>query len=199
MKTNGSTTGAPKAPPPAIADRRTGGERRAGAARRERWLPRVAFYSHLWFGVVFSVVLTVISITGVLLNHKRGLELMPEVEHAPTGDFVTALTLGDLATRALRTVGETGSFERIDRMDVRPRDGIIKVRMRDAASTEVTLDINDGTVLHVGPRGDVFLEKLHSGEIFGSRGILLSDAGAIGLTILVITGYWLWLRPRWRR
>jgi hypothetical protein len=183
----------------AAPERRADVERRKVAPHRERWLPRFAFYSHLWVGVLFTVVLLVISVTGILLNHKRGLELMPEVEHAPTGEFTRALSLGDLGERALRAANETGSFERIDRMDVRPRDGLIKVRLRNATSTEVTLDINDGRVLHIGPRGDVFLEKLHSGEIFGSQGILLSDAGAVALTLLLITGYWLWLRPRWRR
>jgi hypothetical protein len=182
-----------------IAERRADVERRKVPPHRERWLPRFAFYSHLWVGVLFTVVLLVISVTGILLNHKRGLELMPEVEHAPTGEFTRALSLGDLGERALRAANETGSFERIDRMDVRPRDGLIKVRLRNATSTEVTLDINDGRVLHIGPRGDVFLEKLHSGEIFGPQGIFLSDAGAVALTLLLITGYWLWLRPRWRR
>ena len=169
-------------------------------SRRERWLPRFAFYSHLWLGVIFTVVLLVISITGILLNHKRGLNLMPEVEHAPTGEFSAALSLDELALRALRAAGDSGApAAAIDRMDVRPRDGLIKVRLRDATSTEVTLDLTDGRVLHMGDRGDVFLEKLHSGEIFGSQGVLLSDAGAVALTILLITGYWLWLRPRWRR
>jgi uncharacterized iron-regulated membrane protein len=81
-------------------------------------------------------------------------------------------------------------------MDVRPRDGFVKVRLRDAASTEATIDLTDGRVLHVGGRGDAFLEKLHSGEIFGSRGLLLSDAAAIALIIALITGIWLWLAPR---
>jgi uncharacterized iron-regulated membrane protein len=75
----------------------------------------------------------------------------------------------------------------------------VKVRLRDATSTEVTIDIADGRVLHVGKRGDVFLEKLHSGEIFGSRGIFLSDIAAIALVITLITGYWLWLAPKMRR
>ena len=168
--------------------------------RRERWLPRFAFYSHLWVGVVFTVVLLVISITGILLNHKRGLGLMPEVDHTPSGEFGAALSLDDLARRALRALGDSTTPDlAIDRMDVRPRDGIVKVRLRDAASTEVTLDVIDGRVLNIDSRGDVFLEKLHSGEIFGSQGILLSDAGAVALTVLLITGYWLWLRPRWRR
>jgi len=181
-------------------DRRRGRERRKIAPRRERWLPRFAFYSHLWVGVLFTVVLLVISITGILLNHKRGLGLMPEVDHAPSGEFGAALSLDDLARRALRAVGDSGAPETaIDRMDVRPRDGLVKVRLRDAASTEVTLDVVSGVVLNTDARGDVFLEQLHSGEIFGSRGVLLSDAGAVALTVLLITGYWLWLRPRWRR
>ncbi len=185
---------------PSAVDRRAGAERRAVGPRRERWLPRIAFYSHLWVGVVFTVVLLAISITGILLNHKRGLGLMPEVEHAPTAAFASALSLGELGTRALAEVGDSRSVEEgIDRMDVRPRDGLVKVRLRDPGSTEVTLNLADGRVLHVGERGDVFLEKLHSGEIFGSQGVLLSDAGAVALTVLLVTGYWLWLRPRWRR
>ena len=84
-------------------------------------------------------------------------------------------------------------------MDVRPKDGFVKVRFRDAASTEVTVDLSTGGILHIGRRGDVFLEKLHSGEAFGDGWVLLSDAAAIALTILLITGYWLWLVPKWRR
>lgn len=185
---------------PLSGERREGVKRRATGARRERWLPRVAFYSHLWVGVLFTVVLLVISVTGILLNHKRGFGLMPEVDNAPASAFDSALALDDLGARALAHVRDTRTAEEgIDRMDVRPRDGLVKIRLRDPSSTEVTLNLADGRVLHVGARGDVFLEKLHSGEIFGSRGVLLSDAGAVALTVLLLTGYWLWLRPRWRR
>jgi uncharacterized iron-regulated membrane protein len=168
--------------------------------RRRHSLTRTAFYVHLWAGVILTIALTAISVTGILLNHKRGLGLMPEVDHSPTAPFAQALTLGQLADTALRQVPHTAGVPdartQVDRMDVRPRDGIVKVRMRDSASTEVTLDINTGRVLHVGRRGDVFLEKLHSGEIFGSRGILLSDLAAIGLLLTLLTGYWLWLFPK---
>ena len=170
--------------------------------RRERRhsLTRTAFYVHLWAGVILTVALMAISITGIVLNHKRGLGLMPEVDHTPSAPFGAALTLGQLADTAMarlpNTAGNPDARVQVDRMDVRPRDGIVKVRMRDSASTEVTLDINTGRVLHVGPRGDVFIEKLHSGEIFGSRGILLSDFAAIGLVLTLITGYWLWLFPK---
>lgn len=172
-----------------------------------RPISRAMFHAHLWLGVVFTVALLVIAATGILLNHKRGLGLMPDVPHETTRPFADALPLARLATIALEATGDatTGDAESrvargVDRMDVRPRDGYVKVRLRDASSTEVTVDLATGRVLHVGPRGDVFLEKLHSGEIFGGqRWVLLSDAAAIALAATLISGYWLWLAPKVRR
>lgn len=83
-------------------------------------------------------------------------------------------------------------------MDVRPGDGLVKVRFEDPAVQEVTVDLASGRIVHVGERNDVFLEKLHTGEIFGDAGVLLSDAAAVALLVLVISGYWLWLYPRMR-
>ena len=86
----------------------------------------------------------------------------------------------------------------IDRMDVRPSDGLVKVRFKDRRVTEVTVDINTGEILHIGERNDDFLEKLHSGQIFGDLWVLVSDAGAIFLLGIMVSGYWLWLYPKSR-
>jgi hypothetical protein len=175
-----------------------------------RRLSRVSFYLHLWLGVIGTVALIGISVTGILLNHKRGLGLMPDVPHEPSGPFVAAIPLERMAYAALEAVpqhargdwkpGDSVSVGLIDRMDVRPRDGFVKVRLRDKASTEATVDIATGKVIHVGRRGDVFLEKLHSGEVFGGQPyVLLSDIAAVALMITLITGYWLWLAPKFSR
>lgn len=173
------------------------------SAQPRRSASRVAFYAHLWLGVLFTAVLVVICATGILLNHKRVLGLMPDVPNVPSAAFASALSLDSLAVIALQAAAPAGAapaaLKGVDRMDVRPRDGLVKVRMRDSASTEVTLDVASGKVLHVGARGDVFLEKLHSGEIFGGRGVLLSDAAAVALLVTMLTGYWLWLVPKLRR
>ncbi len=166
-----------------------------------RLAPRVAFYAHLWLGVIFTAALVVIAVTGIALNHKRGLGLMPDVANEPTAPLARALPIDSLANIALRSVDPTATpdaVKAVDRMDVRPRDGYVKVRMRDAASTEVTVDLASGNVLHVGPRGDVFFEKLHSGEAFGGNWVLLSDAAAIALLVTLVSGYWLWLAPKLR-
>jgi len=181
---------------------------RANPARRR--MSRVAFYTHLWLGVVSTVALIAIAITGVLLNHKRGLGLMPDVPNEPSGTFSGAYSLERLAHAALVAAPEASrpgwspsdsvDISLIDRMDVRPRDGFVKVRLRDKASMEMTVDIHTGQVIHVGRRGDVFLEKLHTGEIFGGQPfVILSDIAAIALVLALITGYWLWLVPKLSR
>lgn len=121
---------------------------------------------HLWIGVLFSAVLLVISITGILLNHKTALGLMPEVSNKRSADFPRALPLPELSRIALEAAGETKGVAAIDRMDVRPKNGLVKVRLRDRSTTEVTVDIYTGQVLHMGARSDVFMEKLHSPESF---------------------------------
>lgn len=180
----------PATAPHAATDHRPRPRTRAWA----RWM----FYGHLWLGVLFTGLLLIISLTGVLLNHKRPLGLMPDVPNQPAGAFARALPLAELARRAEAAVGPSIAGEGVDRMDVRPGDGLVKVRFDDRAVHEVTVDVVSGRVLHVGERNDVFLEKLHSGEIFGDDGILLSDAAAIALVVLLVSGYWLWLYPRSR-
>jgi hypothetical protein len=193
-----------------IERRRTDRRRAPGDPRsRRRQLARWAYYAHLWLGVVVTVALVAIAITGVLLNHKRGLGLMPDVPWDATAPLVQSVSLERMAHAALEAApqesrgswkpGDAVDVSLIDRMDVRPRDGYVKVRLRDKASMEMTVDIASGKVIHVGRRGDVFLEKLHSGEAFGGQPyVILSDIAAVGLVITLITGYWLWLAPKLR-
>ncbi len=163
---------------------------------RLRGFSRWVFYTHLWLGLLITGVILLVSLTGIALNHKRAWGLMPDVPHEPTGTFGEALPLAELARRAEAAVSPEVAGAGIDRMDVRPGKGFVKVQFQDRAVLEVTLDIYDGRVLHVGERNDVFLEKLHSGEIFGDNWVLLTDFGAAVLILLVLSGYWLWLYPR---
>ena len=167
---------------------------REGARGWARWM----FYSHLWLGVITTGIVLIICVTGVLLNHKRPLGLMPDVPSDAPGALSASLPVSELAARAKRAVRPDVAAAGIDRMDLRPGDGFVKVRFDDREVHEVTVDLATGRVLHVGLRNDVFLEKLHSGEIFGDGWTLLSDIAAIALAVLVISGLWLWLYPRAR-
>ena len=164
-----------------------------------RALARWMFYGHLWLGIVTTVMLAVVAITGILLNHKRELGLMPDIAHAPSGPFESALHLAELAAVAAEHVGAEIAGHGLDRMDVRPGDGLVKVRFADRLVTEVDVDLVTGSVLGSSARNDVFLEQLHSGEIFGGRRwVILSDVAAIGLLVVLVSGVWLWLYPKAR-
>ncbi len=153
---------------------------------------------HLWIGVAATALIVVIAITGVMLNHKQLFGFQPDPPNAGQIGLSGAMPMIDLVSTARATVGNETAAAGVDRLDVRPDKGFMKVRFEDRLATEVTLAIHTGKVLSIGPRDDVFLEKLHSGEIFGNNWILLSDALAIGLLILMITGAWIWLYPKAR-
>ncbi|MFO7767390.1 MAG: PepSY-associated TM helix domain-containing protein [bacterium] len=165
---------------------------------RRRLIARAMFYIHLWLGVLATAILLVLAVTGFLLNHKRPLGLMPDVSSPGIEDVREVLTLNELTAAALAAVPGPAADAGIDRMDVRLDKGLVKVRFDDRTVTEVTLDLRTAEVLERGERNDVFIEKLHSGEVFGDAWVLLSDAGAVALVLLLVSGYWLWLYPRSR-
>jgi hypothetical protein len=183
---SGKAVGSERGPQPGV--------RRRGPRRFVKWF----YYMHRWLGVAATGLLVVVCLTGILLNHKRALGLMPDVPNEPSGEFTEALPLSVLADRASAVLDPRIVSLGIDRMDVRPSDGIVKVRYDDREVTEVTVDIHTGEILHVGERNDQFLEKLHTGQLFGDLWILMSDAGALFLLGIMVTGYWLWLYPKSR-
>lgn len=165
---------------------------------RRRKFARWMLNGHLWLGVILSGLLLVLAITGIMLNHKRALGFMPDVENEAAGALDGAMSIAELV-RLAGAAAPAADAAGVDRLDVRPRDGLMKVRFRDDVVTEVTIDIVTGRILNVGERNDVFLEKLHSGEIFGDNWILLSDFAGVAVVLIVISGYWLWLFPRSRQ
>jgi len=183
---------------PAAAEGLTSAAGSRPTTRGPRRLARSFYYIHRWLGVGATALLVIIGITGVLLNHKKDLGLMPDVVHHPSGSFPDALSLAELKASAVRAAGQDVASAGVGRMDVRPSDGFVKVRFNDSDVTEVIIDLYSGRVLNIDERHDVFLERLHSGEIFGDLWVLMSDSGAILLLILLATGYWLWLYPKSR-
>jgi len=152
---------------------------------------------HLWIGVTATGLVVVIAITGVMLNHKQLFGFQPDSPDAARTGLAGAMPMLQLVAAA-EAVAQEQAVAGIDRLDVRPDKGLMKVRFGDRLATEITVAIHTGEVLSIGRRDDVFLEKLHSGVIFGDTWVLISDALAIGLVVLLLTGFWMWLYPRTR-
>ena len=166
-------------------------------SNRGRAFARWMFYTHLWLSVPITGLVISLSVTGILLNHKRPLGLMPDPEVAAPAPVDQALPLHELIRRA-EAAYPGPDVPPVDRMDVRPSRGLVKVRFDDRPVTEVSLDLSDGTVLEVGERHDVFLEKVHSGEVFGDPFVVITTIAGLALMALLGSGFWMWLYPKYR-
>jgi hypothetical protein len=164
--------------------------------RRNLWR-RLNYEAHLWLGLLTTGLVLVVCVTGIVLNHKRAFGLMNEPDHTPGSSLSAALPLEQLVWLAVRAFNHPDYSDEtsINRMDFRPNKGYIKVRFRDPQNTEVILDVVSGSVLSLGPRGDIFWEQLHSGELFGAHWIILSDIAVVALIVLTLSGIYIWMYP----
>ena len=150
---------------------------------------------HKWIGLALSVVILSLAITGIMLNHKITLGYMPDVKHEASGQLPQTLPMQHIVAIAIDAAGSKD----IDRIDFRPNKMYAKVRFKDDKNTEIAVDAVTGKILNVGYRTDVFLEKLHTGEIFGDMFIIITDAAAVSLVLLTVTGVYLWIYPKRKR
>jgi hypothetical protein len=92
------------------------------------------------------------------------------------------------------------SWDDIDRLDVRPGKGMLKVRCKNR--WEVQLDTKTGEVLRAAYRRSDLIESIHDGSFFRDRAKLwLFLPSALVLAILWFTGLYLFVLPyyaKWR-
>ncbi|MEM8908630.1 MAG: PepSY domain-containing protein [Bacteroidota bacterium] len=104
--------------------------------------------------------------------------------------------LADSAKAALYAAHPEQIDNPIDRIDVRPTKGMVKV-LFDQGHWEVQLDAATGQVLSIAKRHSDWIEALHDGSIVNDAFKLLSmNFLGFGLLLLVASGFWLWYGPK---
>jgi len=149
---------------------------------------------HKWISIVIAIPLLVIFITGVLLLVKKEFSVlqpptMKGQEQIPTIAFNQILTI----VQSVKDV-QVNSWQDIDRLDVRPNKGVIKIRTNNRL--EIQLDASSGKVLHVAQRNSDLIESIHDGTFFEKNANLwLMLPVAIASIIMLITGVIMFLLP----
>ena len=171
--------------------------------RARRALATFVYRSHVWFGVVTAMGVIALSVTGIYLNHLDDLGFWRPTAHQSQGSIDNALPIRQLVIHGL-TAGHNKGLDVKTPRDVAsvtysPGSNQAAVRFTDRGSTEAVLDATTGEVLQVASRHDVTLERLHTGEVLGQRGVVVSDVMAGALVVLTIGGVWLWLTRVIRR
>ncbi len=162
---------------------------------------------HRFIGSGLFVFFFTVAVTGLLLGWKKhsGGFILPATEKGSSillSQWVSLDTLYTVAQQAIKQQLPTASTE-IDRMDVRPDKGTVKVNFKKHYY-EVQLDGATGKVLAVNLRKSDIIEQLHDGSILdfafdnksGSIKLVYTTALGGGLLILSISGFWLWYNPK---
>lgn len=150
---------------------------------------------HYWLAAAAALPLLVIIATGLLLQAKKHWTWVQPAEHRGTG--TTPAQSFDQVLAAVRTVPgyDASTWDDVNRLDVRPSRGVVKVWMR--SGDEVQVDLGTGRVLHVAFRRSDVIESLHDGSWFGGDVVKLGlflPAG-VALLVLWIGGLWMWWVP----
>jgi uncharacterized iron-regulated membrane protein len=157
---------------------------------------------HYWASFIVALPLLVMIASGLLLQAKKQWAWVQPAEHRGTGS-VPVIDLEEMLA-AVKRVPNLGvrSWDDINRLDVRPGRGVVKVWLN--SGWEVQVDLGTGAVLQTAYRRSDLIETIHDGSFFGGDwtklGLFL-PAGII-LLLLWFTGMWMWwitFIAKWRR
>lgn len=149
---------------------------------------------HRHGSILIAAPLLVVLVSGLLLQLKKDWSwVQPPTQRGAVAEVNLPWPQILEATRAVAEA-EVATWADIDRLDVRPERGLIKVRC--ANGWEVQLDGTTGSVLSSKKRRSDWLESLHDGSWFHPAAKLwvFLPAGLI-LTGLWFTGLYLWWLP----
>ena len=136
--------------------------------------------------------------TGILLGWKKDVDLLqPPEQKGTTAGLKDWVSIDHIVTSAIHALDSVvGEPNELDKLDVRPSKGIIKVLFKKGY-WEVQVDGATGRALSVKRRHSDWIEHVHDGSIIGDL-FKLTYTNIIGwsLLILSISGTWLWIGPR---
>jgi uncharacterized iron-regulated membrane protein len=164
-------------------------------------LYKLARKTHKWLGIILSLILCNISVTGLLLLEKKEYEwIQPSTRTGTEGtinDFINIQKVFEVAFA--QDHDSFQDLESIDRVDFRPNERVFKVRSRKKYM-EMQIDAVTGAVLNISTRRSDLCENLHDGSFFGQimHGKLMPIVAITNLT-LIVNGLYLWLGPKLKR
>ena len=157
-------------------------------------LSKLSRVLHRWGSLIALLPITIIIVSGIVLQLKK---VSPYIQ-PPTqrGAGIEPAIGFERILKVARSVpeAEIESWEDIDRLDVRPGKGVVKVRGKNRY--EVQIDTETAEILHVAVRRSDLIESIHDGSYFNDHFKLwvFLPAGIV-LAMLVITGIYLFLLP----
>jgi PepSY-associated TM region len=150
--------------------------------------------AHRWGAIGVALPFAVVIASGLLLQMKKNWSWVQPTEHRGVG--TTPSIPYDRLLAIAQGVPEAAvtTWKDIDRVDIRPTKGILKITT--TSRWEIQVDSETGEVLNSAYRRSDFLESVHDGSWFHPVAKLwLFFPSGIVVFVLWLTGLYLWLLP----
>ncbi len=151
-------------------------------------------------GITLASLLLISAVTGILLSLKKEVAIIqpPTIKGSSQelSHWKSIVELDSLAKVAFYAVHPEQSDNPVDRFEVRPSKGIVKVIFKNGY-WEVQIDPVSGEVKSIAKRHSDWIEAVHDGSIVSDNFKLISmNFLGFGLLVLITTGLWLWYGPK---
>lgn len=150
---------------------------------------------HYWLSPFLMITVIVIAATGVLLAVKKDVAALQPPTLTGSSIELSDRSLPSLVASVRRLPGHAAlGWADIDRIDIRPRDGIAKVILH--SRQEVQVDLASGAATATGYRTSDLLETIHDFSFLGSWSKYVFSLGSGVLLLgMSITGTYLFALP----
>ena len=150
---------------------------------------------HYWASFAVAVPLLVMIGSGLLLQSKKHWTWVQPAEHRGTGSIPTIDLEGVLASVKQVPGVDVRGWDDVNRLDVRPGRGMVKVWLNNG--WEIQVDLGTGRVLQTAYRRSDLIESVHDGSWFAGEWTKLGLFLPAGLVMLLLWfgGMWMWWVP----
>jgi uncharacterized iron-regulated membrane protein len=150
--------------------------------------------THYWASIIIAMPILLVLSTGLLLQLKKQIAWVQPVEQKGSSKELQLSFPHILQICQAIPHVEVQSWDDINRLDVRPSRGMLKVWAK--SNWEIQIDTKTGDVLQTAYRRSDLIESFHDGSWFGD-GIKLGVFLPAGITLLVLwlTGMYLFFLP----
>jgi uncharacterized iron-regulated membrane protein len=151
---------------------------------------------HYWLAIAVAVPALVIFSTGILLQVKKQVAWVQPKEQRGAGTVPTIALDRVLAVARSVPEARVASWDDIDRVDIRPSRGMLKVTTK--TRWELQIDTASGELLQSAYRRSDLIESIHDGSFFHpSLKLWLFLPAGVVLFVMLVTGTYLFWLPIW--
>jgi uncharacterized iron-regulated membrane protein len=152
--------------------------------------------AHRWGAILVAAPFLVVLVTGILLQVKKQVTWVQPPTQKGTGKEPTVSFDAILSAAKAVPEAEVKGWGDIDRVDVRPKDGVAKVACKNRF--EIQVDFTTGEAVQVAYRRSDWIEGLHDGSGFHDAAKLwVFLPTAVVVLGLWATGMYLFALPLW--